>query len=738
MSFLQTIFDKKYNKYMKWLWISAFSGIAVFALIITFLWNDWVPQTYKLPPLEELENPTTLLASEVYTSDGVLLGKYFLQNRSNANFEELSPQLLNALIATEDIRFYDHSGVDNNRLFTIIIYNLMGKKQGGSTITQQLAKNLFQRKRFKHFHEKVITKLQEWITAIQIEKRYTKQEILTMYFNTVEFGGNAFGIRSAAKVFFGKSPKDLNAPEAALLVGMLKGITKFNPNRNPASALNRRNTVLNQMLKNGYLTNSEASKFKQEEIKLNYQEDDHNEGLATYFREHLRMELMTWADENGYNLYKDGLKIYTTIHSKMQAQAELAVENHLQVMQKKFFAHWKGREPWGSHKELITMAMKRCDRYRICTEQNLSQADIDKQFNTIVKMKVYSTARGEIDTMMTPLDSLKYYKYFMQCGMLSMDPKNGQIRAWVGGNNYKHFKYDHVNQSSKRQVGSTFKPFVYTLAVDNGISPCSVYPNKPVQFEGYPDYNPGNADEEYTTGDMTMYRGLQFSVNLIALNVLKNLGPDAIKQVINIAKKMGVESEMGPYPATALGTADISVFEMTGAFSTFANNGVWIKPNYLVKITDKNGNLIYEPKVESREALSEQTSYVMCKMLEKVTTHGTAAKIKYQYAIQGAVGGKTGTTQNYSDGWFIGITPTLTTGVWTGFEERAIHFRSMDLGSGSAMAMPIFGNYMKAVQQQKLVEIVPNWTAPKSDLTIELDCDKFKPENKSGDPFTEE
>jgi penicillin-binding protein 1A len=373
----------------------------------------------------------------------------------------------------------------------------------------------------------------------------------------------------------------------------------------------------------------------------------------------------------------------------------------------------------------------------LCKLQKLSQAEIDKQFNTLVKMRVYSHTRGEIDTVMTPLDSIKYYKYFMQVGLLSMDPRTGEVKAWVGGHNYKYFKYDHVNQSAKRQVGSTFKPFVYTLAIDNGFSPCTVYPNKPVQFDGYPDYKPGNADEEYTTSNMTMYRGLQFSVNLIVLNVLKSLGSNAINQVIKLAQKMGIESEMGPYPATALGTADISVFEMTGAFSTFANNGVWIKPHYLSKITDKNGNLIYQPEIKSREALSEQTSYVMCKMLEKVTAHGTAAKVRYQYGIQGAVGGKTGTTQNYSDGWFIGITPSLTTGIWTGFEDRAIHFRTMDLGSGSAMAMPIFGNYMKAVQSKKLAEIVQNWAAPKAELTIELDCDLYKPETKSDDPFTE-
>jgi penicillin-binding protein 1A len=719
----------KYWKFIKWLWIAAISGLLAFSLLIAFIWNDFVP-SYKLPPLEELENPTTYLASEIYSSDGVVLGKYFLQNRSNANFEDLSPQLINALLATEDFRFYQHSGIDNKRIFTIIAYNLMGKRQGGSTITQQLAKNLFPRTRFKHFHQKLITKLQEWITAIRIEQRYTKEEIITMYLNTVPFSGNAFGIRSASKVFFGKTPKELTAPEAAVLVGMLKAPTAYNPQRNPANSMKRRNTVLDQMRKNEFLTADEANKFKVEPIKLDYKEDDHNEGLATYFREYLRMELIDWCEENGFNLYKDGLKIYTTINSKMQIHAEQSVQEHLQTIQKKFYTHWKGREPWGQFKELLTYGMKRSDRYRILKEMGKSESEIMKDFNTPVKMRLYSNSGGEIDTTMTPMDSIKYYKYFMQCGFMSMDPITGFVKAWVGGHNYKYFKYDHVNTNSKRQAGSTFKPFVYATAIDNGMSPCSIIPNKPVTFEGYPDYNPGNADDEFTAPEMTMYRGLQFSFNLVCLNLLKQLGPDAIKTVISLANKMGIQSDIAPYPSSALGTADISVYELVSAYSTFANKGVWHKPQYLLKIVDKNGNVIREELPKTKEVLSEQTSYVMCKMLEKVTTHGTAAKVKYQYQIPGACGGKTGTTQNYSDAWFMGITPTLVSGLWTGFEDRAIHFRSLDLGSGAAQAMPIWSTYMQKVTKDNLIKIVPEWEAPKAPLTIELNCDNYKPEEK--------
>lgn len=699
-----------------------FAGIVSFTLFVFMVSWGWFGE---LPPLEELENPKTYLASEIYSEDGVVLGKYYLQNRSNTTFDELSPNLVNALIATEDVRFYDHSGIDFRRFTSAVLF--LGKRGGASTITQQLAKNLFPRKKFDNVFNKATTKLKEWITAIRIEERYTKEEIMTMYFNTVEFGGNSFGISSAAKTFFGTTPLALTEVEAAMLVGMLKAPTKYSPVRNPANALFRRNTVLNQMRKYDFINNEAFDSLKAKPIELKYQEEDHNEGLAPYFREHLRQELLDWCAENGYNLYKDGLKIYTTINSKMQAMAEESVQAHVKLMQGKFFEHWKGREPWGQYKELITAGMKRSDRYRIMKAAGATDAEIEKAFNTPVKMKVFSYTRGEVDTTMTPLDSIKYYKYFMQAGLMSMDPTTGYIKAWVGGINHKYFKYDHVNIAAKRQVGSTFKPLVYTLAIDNGWSPCYKAPNQRVVFEDYENYSPDNADDKYNDPEMTLFRGLQFSVNNIVMQVMKQLGPTAPKSVIELARKMGITSELPPYPSIALGVADISVYEMVGAFSTYANKGVWTEPIYITRIEDKNGNVIREVVPRKVEAMSEQTAYIMEKMLERVTAHGTAAKVKYMYQVPGAVGGKTGTTQNYSDGWFIGITPTLATGIWTGFEDRAIHFRSMSLGSGSAMAMPIFGTYMKkALSDSSLVKVQQVWEAPKQPLSVEINCDSYE------------
>jgi penicillin-binding protein 1A len=721
---IKELFNNPYKNYIKWIWTLFAGGITLFSLLIWTISLGWFGE---LPSLEELENPKTYLASEVYTEDGVLLGKYYLQNRSNTYFNDLSPNLVNALIATEDIRFYEHSGIDFKGTFSIILYAVIGKKRGASTITQQLAKNLFPRKRFDNVFNKSTTKLKEWITAVRIEERYTKEEIITMYFNTVEFGGNAFGIRSASKVFFGKSPLELNENEASLLVGMLKGITKFNPIRNPENALNRRNTVLNQMRKYDFIAEERYDSLKLEPIALNYQEDDHNEGLAPYFREILRMELMEWSNQNGYNLYKDGLKIYTTINSKLQTYAEEAVEKHIKEMQGKFYAHWKGRIPWGDYKELIDAGMKRSDRYRLLKKQGLTEKEIMEDFNRPVKMKIFSWSRGEVDTIMSPIDSIKYYKYFMQCGFMSMDPRNGHIKAWVGGVNHKYFKYDHVNKNAKRQVGSTFKPIVYTLAIDNGWSPCFKAPNQPVVFEEYENYSPKNADDKYNDPEMTLYRGLQFSVNNIVMYLMKQFGSKGPQSVIELARKMGIESNLEPYPAIALGVFDISVYEMVGAFATFANKGVWTEPVYITRIEDKNGNIVKEIVPKTVEAISEQTAYVMEKMLERVTAHGTAAKIKYMYQIPGAVGGKTGTTQNYSDGWFIGFTPTLASGCWVGFEDRAIHFRSMSLGSGSAMAMPIYGYYMqKASKDTANYELINQFEAPLRPLDIEINCDNYQ------------
>jgi penicillin-binding protein 1A len=719
---------------IKWMWIFAMAAIASFILFVFMISWGWFGE---LPPLEELENPKTYLASEVYGDDGTVLGKYYYQNRSNITYYELSPNLINALVATEDVRFHSHSGIDFRRFTSAMLF--MGKRGGASTITQQLAKNLFPRKRFSSLFDKATTKLKEWVTAIRIEERYTKEEIMTMYFNTVEFGGNSFGISSASKTFFGKSASDLNEQEAAMLVGMLKAPTKYSPVRNPDNAMRRRNTVLYQMRKYNYIASETYDTLSVKPIELKYQEEDHNEGLAPYFREYLRTDLIKWCEENGYNLYKDGLKIYTTISPTLQRLAEQSVYEHIKSHQQKFYDHWKGREPWGSVTEIITSAMKRSDRYRVLKAQGLDEKEITKAFNVPVKMKVFSYTRGEIDTTMTPLDSIKYYKYFMQCGMMSMDPTTGYIRAWVGGINHKYFKYDHVNINAKRQVGSTFKPFVYTLAVDNGWSPCYKVPNQRVVFEDYENYSPDNADDKYNDPEMTLFKGMKLSINNIVMQVMKLLGPTAPKSVIELTRKMGIKSDLPPYPSIALGVSDISVYEMVGAFSTFANKGVWTEPIYLIRIEDKNGNIIREVVPQKVEAMSEQTAYIMEKMLEATTTSGTAAKIKYLYQVPGAVGGKTGTTQNYSDGWFIGITPYLATGIWTGFEDRAIHFRSMALGSGSGMAMPIFGNFMKkALSDTSIVKVLPAFQPPAQPLSIDIDCGKYESKDPKKPSLLEE
>jgi len=728
MKLNEYFFNNEYKKIFKWIWIVIFSSLALFGVFVLVVSWGWFG---ALPPLEELENPKTYLASEIYAEDGVLLGKYYLQNRSNANFDEISPNVFNALIATEDIRFYEHPGIDFRGAGSIVFYALIGKKRGASTITQQLAKNLFPRKKFDNVFNKSTTKLKEWITAVRIEQRYTKEEIITMYLNTVEFGGNAFGIRSAAKTFFGKKTSELNENEAALLVGMLKGITKFNPVSKPEKAFNRRNIVLEQMEKYDFISKQKFDSLIKMPIVLNYREEDHNEGLAPYFREYLRMELLQWCEDNNYNLYKDGLKIYTTINSKMQLYAEQAVQQHLSEWQRKFNNHWKGKEPWGRFTELITAGVHRSDRYKILKQQGLSEDEIMKEFNKPVRMKVFSYTRGEIDTVMTPLDSVKYYKYFLQCGFMSMDPHTGFIKAWVGGINHKYFKYDHVNINSKRQAGSTFKPFVYTLAMDNGWSPCFVAPNQPVQFEGYPDYDPQNADGKMDyQPEMTLYKGLYMSVNRIVMFLMKQLGSNAPQSVIELAKKMGIKSYLPPYPSIALGTADVSVYEMVGAFSTFANKGVWTEPVYIQRIVDKHGNILHESVPKTTEAISENTAYIMEKMLERVTRNGTAAKVKGFYNIPGAVGGKTGTTQNYSDGWFMGITPSLVSGCWVGCEDRAVHFRSMDLGAGGVMAMPIWAYYMQKVTADPSVfKIQQDFEPPKTPLSVEINCDDYNKED---------
>jgi penicillin-binding protein 1A len=724
MSNSSNLSQEDISHYTKLFWKVIIYGLLTFVLLISSVGFGLFGE---LPSFRDLENPKSNLATEVISADGNILGTYFIQNRSNAKYKDLSPNLVNALIATEDVRFYKHSGVDLKGTFAIIFYSAIGKKRGSSTITQQLAKNLFPRKKQNIFNIGII-KLKEWLTAIKIERNYTKEEIITMYFNTVDFGSNSYGIKAAAKTYFSKTPDKLSIDESALLVGILKGTTVFSPIKNPERAIKRRNVVLEQMEKYGFISEAQLTENNSKELNLQFQSPDHNQGSATYFREYVRQEVTAWCKENKktdgetYDIYRDGLKIYTTIDSRMQAYAEAAVKEHLTYLQAEFYKHWKGKTPWGENTDIILTSMRRSDRYQQLKEDGIAESEIKKIFDTPIKMTLFSWA-GDIDTTLSPIDSIKYYKWYLRSSFMSMDPHNGAIKAWVGGPNYEYFKYDQVKMG-KRQVGSTFKPFVYTVAMDNGWSPCYEAPNLPIVFEDFDNWSPKNSDGKQG-GMMTLRNGLANSVNLITAFMMKQVGPQA---VVNVAKKMGITSDIPAYPSICLGTADVSLYEMVGAYSTYANKGVWTEPVYISRIEDKNGNVLYEKIPRKVDALSEQTAYLMLYMLRGVIDKGTGLRLRGpRYRFTNPIAGKTGTTQENSDGWFIGITPDLVSGVWTGAEDRSVHFRSTNLGEGANTALPIWALYMKKVYADPSLKISRgDFIAPAGGLDVEIDCDKFK------------
>lgn len=730
----------RFKGFLRSLWIVYFSGLLVVFLIFFMISRGWLG---FMPTFEELENPKSNLASEVYSSDKVLLGKYYIENRSNIPYRELPQNLIDALIATEDIRFRSHSGIDLKGTVAGVVSTIRGDQRGASTITQQLAKNLFPRGRDLSTIETIMIKLKEWVVATRLEHNYSKNEIIAMYLNTVPFGGNSFGIKSAAKTYFDKTPKELNHEEAAMLVGMLKAPTRYSPVRNPERAKTRREVVLHQMERYDYISESQYDSLRKTPLDMSkYKVTDHNKGLATYFREYLRLKLHDWCKAhqkpNGdpYNLYKDGLKIYTTLDAEMQRKAEAAMVKHMsEHLQPKFFEMQKNRKtaPFvGINQETIDnimeRAMKRTDRYYWLKQRGVPEDSIKAIFNKPVEMSVFSY-QGDIDTVMSPMDSIRYYKHFLRSGLMSVDPHTGYVKAYVGGVNYEHFKYDQVT-SGRRQVGSTFKPFVYALAMQElGYHPCMKVPNVPVTFE-LPDGNtwtPKNSDDKREGEMVTLKWALANSVNYISAYLMKRMSPQG---VINLTRKMGVTSPIDPVPAICLGTPDLSVYEMVGALATFANKGIHIKPMFITRIEDKNGNVIESFIPESNEAMSEEAAYLMLELMMGVVDHGTGRRLRFRYNFDNPIAGKTGTTDNNSDGWFMGLTPDLVTGVWVGGEDRSVHFRRTYYGQGANTGLPIWAIYMKSLYESPTVSISKGPFEKPKGMNAEFNCTKYEKQHQ--------
>ena len=665
---------------------------AAWALFLLFLLAINLGVFGKLPSLVELENPSILSSSEIYASDGSLMGKYYLKDRINVQYAEISPNVIKALVATEDERFYEHSGIDVKSLFRAVAF--LGKEGGASTITQQLAKNLLFGEGSKNIVRRVIEKFKEWVVAIKLERNFTKEEIIALYLNMVTYGDEIYGIRNAARTYFQKEPDRLAVEEAAVLVGLLKGSTKYNPRRNPKASLDRRNVVIDQMVRNRYLSAPEADRLKTKPIQLKYRKMDENAGIAPYFREVLREEVKRWCRENKnpktgnpYDIYKDGLKIFTTIDTRMQEYAEIAVFRHMQNLQKVFSSQrnvkdgsvWKSKEG----KAVIDAAIKQSDRWRFSKEEGMTDAEILKSFDVKVPMKIFSwNPKREKDTVMTPLDSIKYHKQTMQVGLLSVDPMTGEVKAWVGGSSFRHFKFDHVNVNTKRQVGSTFKPLLYSTAVMNGYRPETPIPGGPIAM----------GDKVITGSGGPMAICLAYSKNPAAVYLIKQVG---IQRTIEFCRQSGITSNIPPYPAISLGSADISLFEMVQAYTSFPGRGFNVKPYFISRIEDKNGNVLASFRSESKEIMSEGDAYIMTKMMQGVVDFGTGRALRGSFSLSSEMAGKTGTTNDNADGWFIGFTPQLLSGVWVGCDDPFL--RLLYTTGGAQMAMPAWAYYYQQV-----------------------------------------
>jgi len=707
----------------------------------------------SLPDETSLENPEKNLATEIITTDGKVIGKFYKENRTPVAYQELPEHLKNALLATEDIRFYDHSGIDIRGTLRAAVY--LGSKGGASTISQQLAKQLFTDQASRNKFQRGIQKVKEWIIATRLERRYTKNEILTMYFNEYDFLNQAIGIESASNIYFDKPPSQLNVSESAMLVGMFKNSSLYNPLRNPEGVKNRRNVVLSQMQKYDFISKELKDSLQATPLEFKYTPQGHVEGLATYFREYARAFMADWTKNNpksdgtNFNIYRDGLKVYTTIDAGMQSYAEKAMTSHMSNLQNEFTKQNKYNKtaPFRDVESeeidrIIKNSIRRSERYRAMTAEGKSKEEILKSFDKKRKMRIFSW-KGDIDTVMTPRDSIRYYKNYLQGAMMSMNPQTGEVKAYVGGIDYKHFKYDMVS-TGKRQIGSTFKPFVYATAIDQmHMSPCDTLPNTPYCIPAgtrgnMNDWCPKNSSDKYG-GMLSLTNALANSVNTVTARLIDRVGPEP---VITLVEKMGIDTKnMLPVPSLALGTPDVSLYEMVGAYSTFANQGVYVKPSLITRIEDKNGTVLYQHTPQTKDVISSETAYVTINLLQGVTESGSGSRLRhktganrayksavtgYPYEFKNPIAGKTGTTQNNSDGWFMGMVPNLVTGVWVGGEDRSVHFESTMYGQGATMALPVWALYMKdCYNDERLAISKEEFTVP-PDLTIEVDCEKWK------------
>ncbi len=761
---------KNKKRFIKWLWIIAFAPIVLILVSLLF-----VGLFADIPSFEELEDPKSNLATQILSQEGEVLNTFHIENRSYIAFNDLSQSLKDAIVATEDVRFYEHSGIDLKSLMRVAVKTLiLGDRRsggGGSTLSQQLAKSLFPRDTVESgipgakYAVLATNKFKEWITAVKLERNYTKEEILSMYMNTVFFGSNAYGIKAAANTFFGKEPKDLDIEESALLVGMVNMPTRYNPVRNPDKSIVRRNHVLNQMNKYGYLNDAQYDSLVKLPITLSYNQQDHNSGLAPHFRDMLKRvmnarepkrkdysnatdyradstlwkedPLYGWLNKNRkpdgtkYNLDKDGLKIYTPVNAKMQRYAEEAVIEHLSKDLQPVFnreLRWKTNKPFANEtpKELINTIMKQArrwsDRYRTMKAAGVNESDILKSFDKPVKMRVFAwNGKGYADTTMTPNDSIRYYKSFLRAGMMAIEPGTGYVKAYVGSGNYRYFKYDQVMQG-KRQVGSTFKPFLYTLAMQGGYTPCDKVSNVPQSFViGDDIWTPKSTDKpEWIGKKVTLKWGLTKSSNNISAYLMKQFGPKAL---VDMSHEMGIKTWLDPVVSLCVGSADVPVYQMVAAFNTYPGKGVYAEPLFVIRIEDKMGNVLSTFSPRKKESISEKTAYLMVNLMQGVVNEGTAARIRSKYIKEGEIAGKTGTTNDQSDGWFIGYTPKLTAGVWVGAEDRQVHFSSLALGGGSNMALPIWGIFMKKVFDDGTLGVTryDRFTAPKG-FNVNLNC----------------